>query len=95
MFYDLNVGAMDVSPYAQSRLLTIIRDFKPQMVIVTTEPMHYGRPAKMLLINWMRSQACFKQIYVDSLGCAFEVRDGWQKLFRDFPPVEPPPRMGG
>ncbi|CAN5458608.1 hypothetical protein BH10CYA1_BH10CYA1_27450 [soil metagenome] len=92
LFYDLHSHILDVE--RQGRLFSVLDQFHPDLVLISVDPHPYtGGPHKPDLVEWMKQQSCFTQVYEDETVTGFRVNDGWRDALQKYKLPEVPVRM--
>ncbi|MGH9550521.1 MAG: hypothetical protein ACRD3W_14160, partial [Terriglobales bacterium] len=82
VFYDLHSNVLDRE--GRGRLLKIMREFHPDLLLISVDPHDYTGPAKKpLIVDWLKTQSCFDQVFTDDTVSGFAVKDGWQEMLKD------------
>ncbi|MBI2809752.1 MAG: hypothetical protein HYX67_02820 [Candidatus Melainabacteria bacterium] len=92
LFYDLHSHILNVE--RQGRLLAVLDQFHPDLVLISVDPHAYtGGPQKPDLVEWMKQQPCFTQVYEDETVTGFRVSDGWREALQKYKLPSIPVRM--
>lgn len=89
VFYDLHSHILDSN--GQMRVLAIMKQFHPDLILISVDPYSYTGPAhKPALVDWLRKQGCFTEVFNDDTVSGFRVNPGWEALLEHVGiPVEP------
>lgn len=94
VFYDLHSHILEHD--GQIRVLAIMRQFHPDLILISVDPHAYtGSPHKPAVVDWLRGQSCFSEVYKDETVSAFKVRPGWESLLKQIAVPLTPIRMHG
>jgi len=94
VFYDLHSHILEHD--GEIRVLAIIRQFHPDLILISVDPHSYtGSPHKPAVVDWLRGQSCFTEVYNDETVSAFKVGHGWEELLRQITVPSKPIRMHG
>jgi hypothetical protein len=67
----------------------VLQQFHPQLILISVDPHDYTGPAKKpAVVDWLRSQPYFTEIYNDQTVSGFSVKDGWQQLLNQYKVVQ-------
>lgn len=92
LFYDLHSHILDTEH--ESRLLSVLDQFHPDLVLISVDPHPYtGGPHKPQLVEWMKEQPCFVQVYEDETVTGFRVTSGWREALQKYKLPTTPVRM--
>lgn len=72
-------------PTGRARLLAVLQQFHPDLLIVSVEPDDDSDRKEKPLEDWLRQQPWLKQVYNDPTATAYQVTDGWQALLPEYP----------
>ncbi len=83
LFYDLHSHILKIE--REGRLLSVLDQFHPDLVLISVDPHAYtGGPQKPDLVEWMKQQPCFTQVYEDETVTGFSVNDGWREALKKY-----------
>jgi hypothetical protein len=87
VFYDLHSHILE--QHGPERVLAVLQQFHPQLILISVDPHDYTGPAKKpAVVDWLRSQPYFTEIYNDQTVSGFSVKDGWQQLLNQYKVVQ-------
>jgi hypothetical protein len=94
IFYDLHSHILDHG--GEIRLLAIMKQFHPELILISVDPHSYTGPAhKPALVEWLRNQEYFTEVYNDDTVSGFTVKEGWESLLKQFSIPADPIHMHG
>lgn len=92
LFYDLHSHVLKIE--REGRILSVLDQFHPDLIIISVDPHAYtGGPQKPDLVDWMKQQKCFTQVYEDETVTGFRVNDGWREALHKYKIPGTPARM--
>lgn len=81
------------TPMQQTRLLTILKYFKPDLLVLGVEADQDFKGAAPPLSEWLDQQPWAVQVMRDDVAVVYKVMDGWQALLDQYPIPPALPKM--
>ena len=95
VFYDLNATALQRDDTGKARLRQVLRQFRPDLVVLSVDPIGYRPSAPIPLAGWVRAKPeWFEEVYAEPTVAVFRVRDRIYEALGKDSSSSPPLRMG-
>lgn len=95
LFYDLYSTVLEPERGGRERLAAVIAQFRPDLILISVDPNSFTPRFDKPLVDWMREQDCFEEVFNDSTASAFRVVRDCHALIERYARNAPPLRMMG
>jgi hypothetical protein len=93
LFYDLHSAVLTPQSSGISRLMGILRQFRPELILIAIDP--EAQSDEKPLVKWVQAQhSCFEEVFEDETVSGFRVLDGCQSTIATYASADMPVHMG-
>ena len=95
VFFDLHSSQLKDDLASRERIVAVIKLFRPDLIAISVDPHEGSGSEKPSIIDWLKSQRFFHEVYNDDTVSIFEIEGGWQEWLQERQSSPGPLLMGG
>jgi len=95
LFYDLYSTVLKPEYGGRERLAAVLARFKPDLILISIDPNSFTPNFEKPLVDWVRQQDCFEEVFNDRTASAFRVCGDCRALIERYARDAPKLRMMG